>query len=90
MTLTTSYYKDKADSTNPWEVNLEEFIQYCLKFYGKGGIYDMQADRESIEKALVIMLIQADKDYYFEGDSMDRERIRDTLVQYFGAKFPTR
>lgn len=60
-------------------MNRNEFINYVLKFYGTGGIYDFGATKEDVEHALDIRLINhADLD--FVGDSVDRELVRDIML----------
>ena len=58
----------------------DDFIYYCLEFYGADGIYPIGATKETITKALDILsevLIISQKE--FCGDSIDRELIRDIL-----------
>jgi len=67
---------------------LSKFFDYCLSFYGSGGLYDMGATRDQIEQATAHMLQHLSPSDYFEGDSVDRERVRDVLIQKFGLVFP--
>ena len=62
----------------PTPICLEKFYDYVLSFYGEGGIYPMQATED--------MVIEATRKYInsgadFEGDSLDREKIRDIMIE---------
>ena len=72
--------------------NFNEFINYCLDFYGKGGLYDQGRTKEQIAYATTMYL---DACAYYEennmpnmtwggGDSLDRERVRDLMNNYYG------
>lgn len=65
----------------------EDFIDYVFEFYGKGGIYDMGATKQQIARATYILLGEFGEDT-FCGDSLDRERIRDIMIDAFGLVFP--
>lgn len=66
-----------------------EFVKYVLDFYGVGGLYDFGADdyssatAEDVEKALDIRL-ERHKDVWFDGDSFDRELVRDIMLEFRG------
>ena len=59
----------------------KEFVDYVLGFYGEEGLYEFEppATREEIQKALCIR-VQHTETYYFEGDSTDRELVRDIML----------
>ena len=73
--------------------NFNEFINYCLDFYGVGGIYpENKRTKEQIAYATTMYL---DACAYYEscdyegvtwggGDSLDRERVRDIMNDYYG------
>ena len=61
------------------EEDTKEFIDYVMSFYGKGGIYDMDATTEEVENALAILL--EDTENKFCGDSFDRELIRIIILE---------
>ena len=80
--------------------NFNEFIDYCLSFYGVGGIYpENKRTKEQIAYATTMYL---DACAYYEnekdkpwtkdfkvmvwggGDSLDRERVRDIMNDYYG------
>jgi hypothetical protein len=68
---------------------LIEFFDYVLDFYGKGGIYDFGASRKDIITATVIYinkgLTDESENYAWGyGDSLDRERVRDILIDILG------
>lgn len=57
------------------------FVRYLLDFYGEHGIYDMSASAEEIIAATneyKEKLAEEGKD--FEGDSVDREAVRDIMI----------
>ena len=77
--------------------NFNEFINYCLDFYGVGGIYpENKRTKEQIAYATTLYLDACayyegleDKDQYHvmtwgNGDSLDRERGRDIMNDYYG------
>ena len=79
--------------------NFNEFINYCLDFYGAAGIYpENKRTKEQIAYATTLYL---DACSYYEqcdyegmtwggGDSLDRERVRDIMNDYYGvASWPT-
>ena len=66
-----------------------EFIDYVFDFYGQDGIYDMQATKEQIATATNIRLKSLKYvKLPFDGDSIDREIIREILIEKFALKFP--
>jgi len=57
--------------------DLKDFIQYCNNYYGVDGLYDMNASLEQIKDCCYLYItIVGDS---FEGDTMDRERVRELL-----------
>ena len=69
--------------------SFNDFIEYCKSFYGYGGLYDQGRSREQIAYATCIYLdaiAHYDSDVYSwgDGDSLDRERVRDILVDVMG------
>ena len=71
--------------------NFQEFIDYVFSFYGKGGIYpENNRSKEQISFAILYYLddiAHRDDDYYSwgNGDSLDRERVRDIMNTLYGA-----
>lgn len=61
---------------------LREFFDYCLSFYGSGGVYDMGATMSQVATATSLSFI--DPPHEFQGDSLDRERVRNFLESRFG------
>ena len=61
------------------ENNKIEFIDYCLAFYGDGGIYDFKMTREELTEGLERRLKNR-PDVPFEGDTIDREFVRDEVL----------
>lgn len=58
---------------------MKEFVDYVLSFYGKGGLYDIGATEEDVKIALNIRL-KTRQDIEFDGDSFDREIVRDIIL----------
>ena len=60
----------------------EAFISYVLSFYGDGAdaIYPMGATRETVVFALG-MRLAGRPDLPFDGDSTDREMVRDIMTR---------
>ena len=63
-----------------------DFVEYVYSFYGTNGIYDMGANREQILSATKDHVAAAP--YPFDGDSLDREAVRDIMIEKFGLRFP--
>lgn len=63
---------------------MTEFYDYVLSFYGPNGIYPMNATLELIELATndLIKILEI-KDQEFCGDSVDRELVRDLLMDKY-------
>jgi hypothetical protein len=55
-----------------------KFIDYFQSFYGKNGLYDVGSTREEAMEATLIYLTTPGA-LTFEGDSFDRENIREVL-----------
>ena len=77
--------------------SFNDFINYCLDFYGVGGIYpENKRTKEQIAYATTLYLDACayyegleDKDQYHvmpwgNGDSLARERVRDIMNDYYG------
>ena len=56
----------------------QEFIDYVLNFYAEGEIYDMRMTAKEAHRALNVRL--QNEDLPFEGDSVDREMVRDIVL----------
>lgn len=62
-------------------MNTEQFIEYCLDFYGKNGIYDYGFTVEEIELATRLYQLGCERSgEKFCGDTIDRERVRDIIL----------
>ena len=64
--------------------NFNDFINYVFSFYGTDGLYDQNRNKEQIAFATLTYLDRidaADDDNYTwgNGDSLDRERVRDIM-----------
>lgn len=61
----------------------DRFTEYLLDFYGPQGIYDYGFTPEQCESATLLYKTALTKLYpgqEFEGDSVDRERVRDIIL----------
>jgi hypothetical protein len=58
-----------------------DFIDYVMSFYGSGedAIYDYAFTREEVESAIAIRLL--DEVIEFAADSVDRELVRDIVLE---------
>lgn len=69
---------------------MKEFVDYVMDFYGECGIYDMKATREEVWQATCIRIKRnADNPLNgisFEADSLDREAVRDIILEMRAAK----
>lgn len=73
-----------VDSQDP--LNISDFISYCLSFYGHGEIYDHGITEAEIRKALDIRL-ERYPHIGFDGDTLDREKVRDIVLYELRAPF---
>jgi hypothetical protein len=73
--MLTQTHKDDTMTTN-----LEQFYRYCLDFYGAGGIYDYGFTRQLVETATQIYRSRLSPGREFLGDTIDRERVRDIVL----------
>ena len=60
-----------------------EFINYVRSFYGPGGIYSMNVTDAMIIDATIQYLTSPDAKWG-DGDSFDREQVRDIMIERFG------
>ena len=59
--------------------SVNEFVEYVLDFYGKGGLYDLGATENDVRVALNVRL-KIRPDVEFDGDTLDREMVRDIMI----------
>ena len=64
---------------------MTDFYDYVLSFYGEGGIYDMGATLDEVMEATAKYL--KNPETRFEGDSFDREMVRDIMIRDYGLEF---
>jgi len=67
---------------NTLKTILKPFVEYCHSFYGEGGLYDMGASMNVLHKAAVTYVLSPDREADFEGDSFDREQVREVLHRW--------
>ena len=60
-----------------YQSELSEFVDYCWGFYGTGEVFDLGASRSALRSAC--RLVTYRKDIPFEGDTSDREYVRQIL-----------
>jgi hypothetical protein len=53
-------------------MSLSQFIEYCLSFYGPGGVYPLGMSSEEVSKAVRLLDLIGQKE--LDLDSIDRER----------------
>ena len=58
----------------------QDFYDYVLSFYGKDGIYEFNAPHNVIYVACC--LVAQRQDIPFDGDTADREAVRETLERF--------
>ena len=66
-------------------LNFHDFINYVFSFYGDGGLYDQKRTKEQIAYAILVYLDACDDQMTWgDGDSLDRERVRDYMNDIYG------
>ena len=68
-------------------MDLKKFSDYCMSFYGPQGLYPMGMTPDEIQKAVRLMDLVGNLE--LEGDSIDRERVRDIVRVMRGEKLTT-
>jgi hypothetical protein len=71
------------------KVFINEFIDYVMSFYGPGELYPIQGiNRTIVRKATNdVMRIAKIHGHAFCGDSVDREQVRDLLIDKYNLSF---
>lgn len=60
---------------------MSEFTEYCLSFYGPRGIYKLGFTASEIKLATKLYITMLEKDNReFYGDTVDREAVRDLIL----------
>jgi hypothetical protein len=68
---------------------MNNFVDYVLDFYGVAGIYPMGVNRDDALLATGMRIGSClATGIPFEADSIDREWIRDILIEHLGYKWP--
>lgn len=68
-------------------MTMKQFYLYVRSFYGPHGLYPMGVTIPDIAKATDIYISRSKM--RFEGDSFDREEVRDILIALFGYEWPS-
>ena len=68
--------------------SLSQFIEYCVSFYGPGGVYPLGMSEDEITKAIRLLDLIGQED--LELDSIDREKVRDVVLVVRGTKVSTK
>ena len=61
-------------------LKVSEFVDYVMSFYGKGELYDIGATRAEVLIAIIVRL-EREKGLEFAGDTIDREKVRDIILE---------
>ena len=69
-------------------MSLSQFIEYCVSFYGPGGIYPLGMSEDEVTKAVRLLDLIGQED--LELDSIDREKVRDIVLVVRGTKVSTK
>jgi hypothetical protein len=69
-------------------MSLSQFIEYCLSFYGPGGIYPLGMSEDEVTRAIRLLDLIGQED--LELDSIDREKVRDVVLVVRGTKVSTK
>ena len=69
-------------------MSLSQFIEYCLSFYGPGGIYPLGMSEDEVTRAIRLLDLIGQED--LELDSIDREKVRDIVLVVRGTKVSTK
>ena len=69
-------------------MSLSQFIEYCLDFYGPGGIYPLGMSEDEVTRAIRLLDLIGQED--LELDSIDREKVRDVVLVVRGTKVSTK
>ena len=68
--------------------NFKQFTDYVHSYYGKDGMYDQNRTKEQIAYALLMYLDDCNDPCidieWGDGDSLDRERVRDYMNEIYG------
>ena len=66
--------------------NFNEFISYVLSFYGETGIYpENKRTKEQVAYATLMYIDSlTETRTWGDGDSLDRERVRDIMNNFYG------
>lgn len=63
---------------------MDSFIDYVLDFYGPDGIYKLGFTREQVVQACGVRISDPRfSTFRFDGDSIDREIVRDIVLEQF-------
>jgi hypothetical protein len=68
--------------------SLSQFIEYCVSFYGPGGVYPLGMSEDEITKAIRLLDLIGQKE--LDLDSIDREKVRDVVLVVRGTKVSTK
>ena len=69
-------------------MSLSQFIEYCVSFYGPGGVYPLGMSEDEVTKAVRLLDLIGQED--LELDSIDREKVRDIVLVMRGTKVSTK
>ena len=58
-----------------WDI----FFPYCKSFYAEGGVYGDEVNASEAEIEMAILDVLDEIGYDFQGDSVDREKVRSNI-----------
>ena len=62
--------------------DLKNFVDYCMAFYAKDGIYELNFTENEVLLATELYMIQLlNAGQEFCSDTLDRERVRDIVLK---------
>ena len=75
-------------------MNISKFVEYVESFYGNGdAVYPMGATTAQVQAATQKYINKVGTDpqkaYSFCGDSLDREKVRDIMIEDYGLVWPS-
>ena len=68
-----------AEQNDEAEFIWDIFFPYCKSFYAEGGVYGDQVNASEAEIEMAILDVLDEIGYDFQGDSVDREKVRSNI-----------
>lgn len=74
------------NGTKMQATDVKKFADYVYSFYGKSGLYPMKPELSHKDILCATVLLHTKPDLEIEYDSVDRERVRDILLDEMSYK----